>query len=57
VKFKPVAGKKIKLAASSGACQDSNNYYISRANALEDNVTLTTRSAASVSAFKASTQK
>ncbi len=40
VKFKPVAGKEDQAGGVIWRVQDSNNYYISRANALEDNVTI-----------------
>ena len=40
VKFKPVAGKEDQAGGIIWRVQDANNYYISRANALEDNVTI-----------------
>jgi hypothetical protein len=40
VKFKPVAGKEDQAGGVIWRVQDANNYYISRANALEDNVTI-----------------
>jgi len=40
VKFKPVRGKKDQAAGIVWRYKDSNNYYIARANALEDNVVL-----------------
>jgi hypothetical protein len=40
VKFKPVAGKEDQAGGVIWRCKDANNYYISRANALEDNVTI-----------------
>ena len=40
VKFKPVAGKEDQAGGVIWRLQDANNYYISRANALEDNVTI-----------------
>ena len=40
VKFKPVAGKEDQAGGIISRVQDANNYYISRANALEDNVTI-----------------
>jgi len=40
VKFKPVAGKEDQAGGIIWRAQDANNYYISRANALEDNVTI-----------------
>jgi hypothetical protein len=40
VKFKPVSGKKDQAGGVIWRCQDSDNYYIARANALEDNVTI-----------------
>jgi hypothetical protein len=38
VRFKPVAGKDDQAAGIIFHIQDANNYYILRANALEDNV-------------------
>src|SRR5437660_11441443 len=40
VKFRPIAGKEDQAGRVSWRVQDANNYYISRANALEDNVTI-----------------
>src|SRR5438477_3996546 len=40
MKFKPVAGKEDQAGGVIWRVQDANNYYISRANALEDNVTI-----------------
>src|SRR5437870_3738176 len=40
VKFKPVAGKEDQAGGVIWRCKDANNYYIARANALEDNVTI-----------------
>jgi hypothetical protein len=40
VKFKPVAGKEDQAGGVIWRVRDSNNYYIARANALEDNVTI-----------------
>src|SRR3989440_6631295 len=40
VKFKPVAGKEDQAGGVIWRVKDANNYYISRANALEDNVTI-----------------
>src|SRR5438270_2855883 len=40
VKFKPVAGKEDQAGGVIWRAKDSNNYYIARANALEDNVTI-----------------
>jgi hypothetical protein len=40
VKFKPVAGKEDQAGGVIWRCKDADNYYISRANALEDNVTI-----------------
>src|SRR5712692_3905274 len=39
VKFKPIAGKEDQAGGVIWRVQDANNYYIARANALEDNVT------------------
>ncbi|MGA2864201.1 MAG: hypothetical protein ABSF95_06900 [Verrucomicrobiota bacterium] len=40
VKFKPLAGKQDQAGGLIWRCQDADNYYIARANALEDNVTI-----------------
>jgi hypothetical protein len=40
VKFKPVAGKEDQAGGVIWRLQDPNNYYIARANALENNVTM-----------------
>ena len=40
VKFKPVAGKQDQAGGVIWRCKDADNYYIARANALEDNVTI-----------------
>ena len=40
VKFKAVAGKEDQAGGVIWRCQDADNYYIARANALEDNVTI-----------------
>ena len=40
VKFKPVSGKEDRAGGVIWRCKDKDNYYISRANALEDNVTI-----------------
>jgi hypothetical protein len=40
VKFKPISGKEDQAAGLVWRAKDSNNYYIARANALEDNVTI-----------------
>ena len=40
VKFKPVAGKEDQAGGVIWRCRDADNYYIARANALEDNVTI-----------------
>ncbi len=40
VKFKPVAGKEDQAGGVIWRCKDTDNYYIARANALEDNVTI-----------------
>jgi hypothetical protein len=39
VKFKPIAGKEDQAGGVIWRCKDKDNYYIARANALEDNVT------------------
>ena len=40
VKFKPIAGKEDQAGGLIWRWQDCDNYYIARANALEDNVTI-----------------
>jgi hypothetical protein len=40
VKFKPVAGKEDQAGGVIWRARDFDNYYIARANALEDNVTI-----------------
>ena len=40
VKFKPTSGKEDQAGGVIWRCKDADNYYISRANALEDNVTI-----------------
>ena len=40
VKFKSVSGKEDQAGGVIWRCQDAENYYIVRANALEDNVTI-----------------
>lgn len=40
VKFKPVSGNKDQAAGVIWRCRDKDNYYIARANALENNVVL-----------------
>src|SRR5437773_2083801 len=40
VKFKPISGKEDQAGGVIWRCNDANNYYIARANALEDNVTI-----------------
>lgn len=40
VKFKPVAGKEDQAGGVIWRCLDADNYYVARANALEDNVTI-----------------
>jgi hypothetical protein len=40
VKFKPIAGKEDQAGGVIWRVQDANNYYVARANALEDNVTI-----------------
>src|SRR5438067_11673510 len=38
VKFKPVSGEEDQAGGVIWRCKDADNYYIARANALEDNV-------------------
>lgn len=40
VKFKPIAGKEDQAGGVIWRCKDADNYYVCRANALEDNVTI-----------------
>src|SRR2546430_1849518 len=40
VKFKPISGKEDQAGGVIWRCKDADNYYISRANALENNVTV-----------------
>ena len=40
VKFKPISGKEDQAAGVVWRAKDANNYYVARANALEDNVTI-----------------
>src|SRR5438552_17771109 len=40
VRFKPISGKEDQVGGLIWRAKDSNNYYIARANALEDNVTI-----------------
>src|SRR5213594_1722147 len=40
VKFKPVSGREDQAGGVIWRAKDSNNYYIARANALEDNLTI-----------------
>ena len=40
VKFKPISGSEDQAAGLVWRAKDANNYYIARANALEENVTI-----------------
>ena len=40
VKFKAISGKEDQAGGVIWRCKDANNYYVARANALEDNVTI-----------------
>ena len=40
VKFKPISGKTDQAGGVIWRARDANNYYVARANALEDNVTI-----------------
>src|SRR5437667_4779958 len=40
VKFKPISGKEDQAGGLIWRAKDANNYYVTRANALEDNVTI-----------------
>ena len=40
VKFKPISGKEDQAGGVLWRCKDADNYYVARANALEDNVTI-----------------
>jgi hypothetical protein len=52
VKFKPLTGKEDQAGGLIWRFQDGNNYYIARANALEDNVTIYHTVEGSRSSFK-----
>ena len=57
VRFKPVAGKEDQAGGFIWRWKDGENYYISRANALEDNVTIYHTLKGSRSAFKSANVK
>ena len=40
MKFKPIAGKEDQAGGVIWRCKDKDNYYVARANALENNVTI-----------------
>src|SRR6266705_3540436 len=40
VKFKPISGREDQAGGLVWRAKDPNNYYVARANALEDNVTI-----------------
>lgn len=40
VKFKPISGKEDQAGGVAWRLKDANNYYVARANALEDNVAI-----------------
>ena len=40
VKFKPISGREDQAGGIVWRLKDANNYYVARANALEDNVTI-----------------
>ena len=40
VKFKPISGREDQAGGLVWRAKDSNNYYVARANAMEDNVTI-----------------
>ena len=40
VKFKPISGREDQAGGLIWRAQDANNYYVARANALENNVTI-----------------
>src|SRR2546428_3522125 len=40
VKFKPISGKEDQAGGVVWRARDANNYYVARANALENNVTI-----------------
>ena len=40
VKFKPISGKEDQAGGLVWRAKDSNNYYVARANALENNITI-----------------
>ena len=57
VKFKPVSGKVDQAGGVIWRCQDADNYYVARANALEDNVTVYHTSKGRRVSFKSVTVK
>ena len=52
VKFKPISGNEDQAGGLIWRWQDGDNYYVARANALEDNVTIYHTVKGSRSAFK-----
>jgi predicted peroxiredoxin len=52
VKFKPVSGKEDQAGGVIWRAKDADNYYLARANALEDNVTIYATIKGSRMAFK-----
>jgi hypothetical protein len=57
VKFKPVAGRDDQAGGLVWRCQDADNYYVARANALEDNVSIYHTIAGKRTAFASVTAK
>ena len=57
VKFKPISGSEDQAGGIIWRWQDGNNYYITRANALEDNVTIYHTVKGSRRAFKSINMK
>ncbi len=57
VRFKPVSGKEDQAGGLIWRFRDKDNYYIARANALEDNVTIYHTAAGHRSAFKNANMK
>ena len=57
VKFKPIAGKEDQAGGLIWRFKDGDNYYIARANALEDNVTIYHTLNGSRSSFKSHNTK
>ena len=57
VKFKPISGKEDQAGGVLWRAKDANNYYVARANALEDNVTIYHTTKGSRHSFKSVDRK